>query len=145
MIDQNAATEALRRGLGLTPTRLAELAKLVRFGLVGGGATATHFLVALGLAELAGLPLHVANCMGFATAFGVSVLGHHYWTFQSSHSLWRTLPRFGAVAVTGFVASNVFLTATIVLGLGNDTVKIAIAALIVPALSYVLSRFWAFK
>ena len=76
-------------------------AQLWRFGVVGIAATITHFSVAIGLVELAGLPVLGANFLAFAVALGVSYGGNHRWTFERSDAHRRYLPRFAAVAIGG--------------------------------------------
>jgi len=144
MKEHGTLASAWRR-YGRSLDGLAEILRLLRFGVVGGAATATHFLVALGLAASGSVPLLVANALAFLTAFGVSLFGHHYWTFRSPHPLLRTLPRFGATALGGFLASTLLLSGAIAAGIGGDVIKLTMASLIVPAVTYVLSRCWAFR
>lgn len=144
MSEQGTMANA-RRLLSASPIGLPELLRILRFGVVGGAATTTHFLTALGLAATASVPLVAANALAFLSAFGVSLFGHHYWTFRSHHPLLQTLPRFGMIALGGFLASTLLLSGVIAADLGGDMVKLAMAALIVPAVTYVLSRCWVFR
>ncbi|MEO1676887.1 MAG: GtrA family protein [Pseudomonadota bacterium] len=129
---------AARRGLW---------AQLLRFLGVGVVATLVHVSVAL-LATGAGVPLHRANLTGFATAFLVSYAGHFRVTFGLAgtgalHGV--HLPRFLAVS-----AVSLGLSTGLVEGLGvragaPAVVVMAAIAVVVPGVTFALSRLWAFR
>jgi putative flippase GtrA len=110
-------------------TMLAEARRITRFGLVGVAALLTHMAVAwLVLERLTGSP-YAASLAGFLVAFCVSFLGHHHFTFAGGQDYIRTLPRFFLVALSGFLAKMVSMMVSI---------------LVIPALTYLAARLWAF-
>ncbi|MDY4282475.1 GtrA family protein [Xanthomonas sp. LF06-19] len=112
----------------------------LRFIAVGGAATCVHLTVAMLISfSLPNVSVYLANLVAFMLAFGVSCLGHRHVTFQrrgSSH-------RFFVIAAAGFMLNNLILAIGTQAGL-NRHVALAIAVIIVPALSYFASSLWAF-
>lgn len=135
--------------------------QLARFGVVGIAAMAVHWLVVMVLVPLGLLPL-IANVIAFAVAFNVSYLGHRHWTFAAAtdtntiraandatdnptqgHA--NTLQRFFAVSLTSF-ALNEFLYYLLLRFTALDyRSALAIVLIAVAALTFVLSRYWAFR
>ena len=118
--------------------------QLARFGVVGVGATLTQFVVALVLSKYAGIPLLIANPVAFAVAFGVSFSGHHFWTFPGDTSAARNLWRFLIVALCGFGVSELLLLLLVHYGVGGQTAKLVLSTLVVPPVTFVLGKLWAF-
>jgi putative flippase GtrA len=115
------------------------------FAAVGIAATLVHAAVGLTLESAAALSAFVANLIAFSVAFLVSYFGHRRFSFRSEAAHSRALPRFGAVALTG-LALNQMLVLAIVNGGGLPyAVALAVIVATVPALTYVLSRLWAFR
>lgn len=121
------------------------LGEMVRFGLVGLGATAVHLGVAWIAYRLAGVPPYWANGIAFSIAFGVSYLGHSSWTFGRRGAHARSLPRFLIIALIGYALSNVLIW-LIVTELGRPF-EIALLGIlfVVPASTWLMARFWAFR
>ncbi|PZP55839.1 MAG: GtrA family protein [Micavibrio aeruginosavorus] len=119
--------------------------ELVRFGIVGVGATLTHLLAAFLLRHQTEIPLIAINIIAFLIAFGVSFIGHHYWTFQGASKKSESLPKFFGVALSGLAASTLLLSLLIRLDIANDFVKLFISIIIIPFVTYFLSKFWAFR
>lgn len=115
--------------------------QIVRFGIVGGAATATHMAVA---AILLGVgvpwPVWVVNLVAFSIAFWVSFFGHRYFTFQSPGSPLRFL----GAALAGLAVNNICLAAALWLT-GNDLLSIVLAAIAAPVAVFVISRLWVFN
>ena len=124
-------------------TMLAEARRITRFGIVGVAALLTHMAIAwLMLERLTGSP-YAASLAGFVAAFCVSFLGHHHFTFAEGQGYVKTLPRFFAVAVSGFLASLLVLHAVATYGLPK-MVSMMVSILVIPALTYLAARLWAF-
>ena len=120
------------------------IAELIRFGVVGVAAMATHWCAVAILVPLGITPL-LANVFAFCIAFNVSFFGHHHWTFTSTDSRKDTFKRFLSVAVLGF-ATNECIYALLLKFTGLDyRVALFIVLAAVAGLTYVLSRFWAFR
>lgn len=115
------------------------------FGIVGVVATLTHAAVGLGLVNSGTMEPFNANIIAFSAAFLVSYFGHRRHTFQSSVRHSRALPRFFAAAVLGLVLNQVIVFVCVgKLNLGYGTALVVVVTL-VPAVVFVLGRFWAFR
>lgn len=122
------------------------IGQVVRFGMVGAAAAATHFVVAVACVRGLSLDPQLANVVGFLIAFALSFLGQWRWTFGAHAApLARALPSYFLVALTGFAANALayrwLLTHT---PLRYD-VALALVLIAVAAMTFVLSRFWAFR
>jgi putative flippase GtrA len=120
------------------------IGQLARFGVVGVGAMAVHWLVVAMLVPLGALPL-IANIAGFAVAFNVSYVGHRNWTFAATGDHATTFKRFFGVALASFVLNEILyylLLQYTAMGYRNALLIVLIA---VAALTFVLSRYWAFR
>ncbi|WP_150524073.1 GtrA family protein [Roseibium sediminis] len=126
----------------------AEAATASRFALVGIAATLTHSVVALVALQSSLFGAYGSNILGFVIAFVVSFAGHHFWSFkaQGHHgTAGRRMARFLVIAVLGFLANNVVLTAWLQFTNWPDSVGLIFSIAIVPGLSFLGSRFWAFS
>jgi putative flippase GtrA len=120
------------------------IAELVRFGVVGVAAMATHWCVVALLVPLGITPL-LANVIGFCIAFNVSFFGHHHWTFTSTDSQKDTFRRFVGVAVLGFVINESMYSVLLKFTSLDYRIALLIVLASVAGLTYLLSRFWAFR
>lgn len=120
---------------------ISEVLKIVRFGIVGAAATATHLLLAAGLLAMHfGISVFLINLMAFCGAFPVSYLGHRYFTFAAPGSS----RKFALVAIGGFLM-NTFILGIVISAFNiGGLVAIAISTLTVPILIYLASRLWVF-
>jgi putative flippase GtrA len=128
------------------------LLQVVRFGAVGAAATLMHALVyALVVANRWTSPL-AANTIAYLCALGISFVGHRHWTFatEAAHAARPTgdmaaLVRYATVSLLGYVL-NAAAVAFIVDVLRADPMFALLPMLtIVPAIVFVLSRFWVFR
>lgn len=118
---------------------------MFRFGVIGTLSTLVHMIVALALVKLFTFNPFVANTIAFGTAFAVSFFGHFWWTFRHFNAiLFQSLIRFGLIALLGFLANSLLLAALIDMGISKGT-SVVLAVTIVPLISYVASRQWAFR
>jgi len=118
--------------------------RMLRFGLVGVLATATHALVALTALTLFSAVPMLANAVGFVTAFAVSMTGHALFTFNSPMTVPRAL-KFCAVAIAA-----VCISSAVVFLLGAYTPLsrphiLILAAISTPALSFAGHSLWTFR
>lgn len=120
------------------------LREVIAFGFVGGLATVTHYVCALTANEWLQLPLYLANLIGYLCAVGVSFIGHSKVTFQvdMSHSLFR---RFCLMSVATFGLSEVLLW-SLESGLElQSRIVMLIVVVTIPAISYLLNKFWVYR
>jgi len=118
--------------------------QLARFGVVGVTAMAVHWLVVTALVPLGLLPL-IANAIGFGVAFNVSYWGHRNWTFGSDAAHRTTFWRFAAVSSTSFVLNECLYWLLLTYTRLGYQLALAIVLIAVAALTFVLSRYWAFR
>ena len=116
-----------------------------RFGAVGALASAVHLGVASAALAL-GIPVMLANAIGFFTALSVSVVGHHRVSFYGRTSFWRGTRRFVPAAIAGFLANNVLLGALVAAtGTSFAWVKVAVAILVIPPATFAYAYFFAYR
>ena len=132
-----------RTGMGPTRGLRREALQVFRFGLIGVLATAVHMTVALVLNVGLGVAPQAANLAAFATAFVVSFLGHHSFSFRSTQRRSRTLPRFVVAAGSGYLASAALLAQLEATSLPTAT-SLIVSAGVIPAVSYLVNKYWVF-
>ncbi|MCK7612516.1 GtrA family protein [Roseibium sediminicola] len=125
-----------------------ESAAAGKFALVGILATLTHAAVATGLLQSGTLPAFPANICGFLVAFGVSFSGHYFWSFahlrQQGKAL-KSMTRFLVIALSGFALNSFVLALWLELTPWPDLFGLLVSIAIVPALSFLGARLWAFS
>lgn len=124
---------------------LAWILEVIRFGIVGLSATFIHLGIAILLANISDINLFIINTIAFLCAFIVSFCGHYFWTFKSSAPKLSSFIKFFAVAFAGLCASQAMLGALIFIGITNVILKLMISILIIPIVTYVIGKLWAFK
>ncbi|MBK7953474.1 MAG: GtrA family protein [Candidatus Accumulibacter sp.] len=120
--------------------------QLVCFVAVGCAAAATHWLVAVGCVAVWRLPPLLANVLGWLVAFLVSFSGHYRLTFRHQRkSLALACGRFFVVSATGFMINE--LSYAWLLHVTDIPYDLLLAGILVAiaVLTFVLSRFWAFR
>jgi putative flippase GtrA len=122
-----------------------EIQKLSRFVAIGVAATAVHMAVVWSLISLVDTEPLLANLAAFLIAFVVSFTGQYFWTFRSTRRLSSAITRFFVVAFSAFLLNNVALVALLNAQLMSASLAAVIAVCVIPAISYVLGRFWAFQ
>ena len=117
---------------------------LLRFGVSGAIATATHVILFASLVELLSVSAVAATSLAFCVSLLVSYGLNYHWTFAASGSHRVMLPRYATVATLG-LALNIAITYLIV-DVGGYWYGYALMAVIsiVPLMSFFLSKFWAF-
>ena len=122
-----------------------ELIIAVRFGLVGGTATAIHMLSVWILIESSRLYVLNANLIAFLLAFCFSFVGNYYWTFRKPGQQGRVLLRFFLISASAF-AANMFLLAALLNAEWLTPLASALsAATVIPVITFLASRLWVFR
>lgn len=115
------------------------------FGAVGAAAAAVHFGIVWWLVGAHGWWPLAANVVAFAVAFGVSFAGHRLLTFAAQRApLGQALRRFAVVACSSF-ALNELMYALLLWAGWDYRLALLVVLLAVAVLTYVASRWWAFK
>jgi putative flippase GtrA len=121
----------------------------LKFGTVGGLATAVHLTLFVFCIELLGMKPFWANFPAFAVAVVVGFTGHFLWTFRSQHAneanSWTpALVKFTVTAVLGLLLNSLIVYGVVdALGLGYGYAAVLMATL-TPAAVFTVSKFWAF-
>jgi putative flippase GtrA len=121
----------------------------LKFGAVGGAATAVHVVAFILWIELAGLSPLWANVAAFCVAITVAFTGHFSWTFRhpdpTRQGPWRkTFAKFAAVALFGLAMNSLCVFLVVDLLAWPYLVAAALMATLVPACVFALSKFWVF-
>jgi len=117
----------------------------MRFSVVGIFATIIHISIAVLLITQNIQQPIIANLIAFMIAFIFSFSGQYYWTFGSQISRQKALFRFFLVSIIGFIANNLTLLGFLTIDIIPEAHATMISALVIPIISYLLSRFWAFQ
>jgi putative flippase GtrA len=119
-------------------------ARIIRFGLVGVAATATHWSVGLYLHDYLGWDALLANFVAFGLGFCVSYIAHHRWTFDADVAHRQALPRFLLTALFGLLLSQGIVW-LFVHQLGQPyLLALAVSLFVVPAGTYAILKWWVF-
>lgn len=118
--------------------------QLIRFGVIGTGAMLMHWLVVRALVPLGMAPL-TANLFGFGISFNISYFGHRNWTFMSNTQHRVTFRRFLTVALAGFALNEALYFILLRSTTLSYQTALAIVLVSVAALTFFLSKTWAFR
>jgi putative flippase GtrA len=125
--------------------RSARLARIARFGIVGGAATVTHAAILWLLADRLDIRPSLATLFGFMTAFSVSYLGHYHFTFGSRMPHRTALPGFALAAVSGAVLNVLIFVIMTDVFRANYWLAFGVTILAVPPVVFMLSKGLAFE
>ncbi|WP_246611911.1 GtrA family protein [Agarivorans aestuarii] len=114
--------------------------RIVRYGLAGGVATLIHFSLALIILELWPLAFIVANLVGFSLAFIFSYLVQTLWVFEKELAINNALRFF--VVQLGALSLSVWLSSQ--LTTYPNFLKVSLVIALLPAITFVIHRFWTF-
>lgn len=119
--------------------------QIVRFGLVGIMATATHIITVLVLVEESKWGPLWANLFAFSLAILVSFRGHYHWTFKVSTPYTFAFPRFFTIVLLGLGLNQTIMFSVVsLLGL-NYRLGLAAVIMVVPPISFMVTKLWAFQ
>ncbi len=128
-------------------TRTPPAVSLSRFGrflLVGGVATAVHYLTALLLLRLAGWPAVQASATGFVVGALANYALNARFTFGLRGGHARHLPRFAAVASVGWLLNAAGMWGLLHLG-AHPYVAQPIVTILVLFFNFLLNALWAMR
>lgn len=118
---------------------------VLRYGVIGAAATLVHALVLSMLVNVAEWRPSLATVIGFLTAFGVSYLGHYFFTFRSRARHRHALPKYLSIAASG-AALNWMIFVIVNEGLRmHYWMAFLIVVLVVPICVFFMSKHFAFK
>jgi len=115
------------------------------FILVGCTAAAVHMLTALVLVEKAAATPAMANIAAFFCAFAVSFTGHRCFTFDAREKVVRSMGKWLAVALGGFLVNqSLYMTALTLFPQIDYLASLFVVTAFVAFISYRLGKRWAF-
>jgi putative flippase GtrA len=118
--------------------------QLVVFGIVGLAATATHYVVAVGVHELAHLSPYYSNILGYCSAVMISFYGHGKLTFKVRTGK-AVFARFVGVSLTILGLSELLLMSMHSLFELPTRISMLVVVLTVPIVTYTLNKVWVFR
>lgn len=117
--------------------------RLLRYGLVGLVATATHFVTMMLCVEHALLPAWLASGMGAAAGAQVAYAGNRWFTFDHRGPLTSSWPRFQLTAVLGGLLGMAIVAAGVAAGLYYLLAQV-VATFASLLLTFKINRTWTF-
>lgn len=124
-------------------TRLTLWQNFIRFGIVGVAAVLSQALVFMILTHNAQLSGFIANTVGAAVSFLVSYVGQSRWTFSDREE--KSVPRFAFIALATLSIGNGSAWLIVDRAHASPYWVLPIILLVVPTLSFLLMRSWAFR
>lgn len=120
--------------------------QMIRFGITGSMATLLHFAVVVLLVETQHMYPLTANIFGFFTGFIVSFSGHRFWTFsETTRTVRASLPRFFLIAALNFAGNQTLYYLLLEKLHMHYTIALIIVLGVMAAITYCLSKWWAFR
>tara|TARA_R110000868_G_scaffold407985_1_gene690057 strand:+ start:13771 stop:14148 length:378 start_codon:yes stop_codon:yes gene_type:complete len=119
--------------------------QLMRFGIIGASAAAVNMFMLYYFVETYQLMPLVANIFAFLIAFLVSYFGHRHWTFREKQHANSSLPKFFMVAAMGFLLNEALFAVFLHVFHIYYMLALFITLIIVAVVTFVFSKFWAFK
>lgn len=129
--------------------------QLMRFGVVGILATLMHAVAFHLLHTRYNFSSIPANLISFALAFALSYLGHLKWTFAPTATpavkqgrpaqQKQTLSRFLATALLGLSVNMLAGWLIVDYAQLSHYYFLAVVIFCTPALTFILSKYWAFR
>jgi len=135
----------MRPGWSIIYKTRQEVLTLSRFTLVGITAACVHIVIVWVLITQLGIETLLANLVAFLTAFMVSFTGQYLWTFRSKRYWQSALIRFFLISLFGFSVNNIVLITLLDMEFLSDSLAAVLSACIIPFVTYLAGRFWAFK
>lgn len=126
--------------------RIPIIQQLMRFGFIGFFATFLSYLLVIFFVEAFHFNPLVANFIAFLIAFQVSFWGHKSWTFRA-HSIphRQAMVRFFTLSIFGFILNESLYAFFLHVVHMHYALALLIVLMIVPPITFVVSKFWAFK
>lgn len=119
--------------------------RLSRFLVIGVLAAGVHWSVVVGLVEGWRWQPWLANPVGWIVAFGVSLVGHHRWTFADRTVPWgRAAWRHFVLSSSGFCINELAYVLALRQGYLSYQWALVGVLLMVAAVTYLLGKAWAF-
>jgi putative flippase GtrA len=116
----------------------------LRYALVGGVATASHWALLVLLVELRGVPAWLGSGAGAVLGAQVAFIGNRHYTFGHAGPTWPAWWRFMGTAAAGALIGMAIIATGVALG-GHYLLAQAVATLSVMSLTFAINRWWTFS
>ncbi len=120
------------------------MSRFARYALVGGVATAAHYLTLAGIVELAHWPAWWGSGLGAAVGAQVAYAGNRAFTFAHRGDVRASWPRFMLTALVGALLGMAIVAAGVGLGVHYLIAQI-VATLAGLVLTFAINRAWTFR
>ena len=118
--------------------------QILRFGVVGGGATITHMIAAITVHSLFSIEELLANLIGAMCGGVVSYIGHSQFTFGVNREHGFQVPRFVAMFLTALAISSSLTWIVCDLLDGPFVVAQILMVGVVPIATFLIMKLWVF-
>ncbi len=116
--------------------------QIIRFGVVGVTAAATHFCVALMLTEYVGVAIQISNLIGFWLGFILSYAGQVLFTFKAKLSRDNFLSYLGLGLINYCIACAIIFIGDFWL---PNWAVLGGTVVLIPLFSFLVSKLWIFR
>ena len=116
----------------------------MRFLVVGGIATITHYAILIALVELTGMRAVIATSIGYAVGVVTSFVLNRKYTFKNQSSVAKTFAKYCVIYVIGMGLNAALMVAFMAQGAPYLLAQI-FATAIVLVWSFLGSRFVVFR
>ena len=120
------------------------LGSFLRYGLVGGIATAVHYLVLVLCVEALHWPAFIGSGVGAVVGAQVAFFGNRHFTFGHRGPLGPAWARFQGTALLGAVVGMAVVAAVVQAG-GHYLLGQVLATLTSLVLTFAVNRVWTFR
>ncbi len=122
------------------------LGLMVRYGLVGVVASVVHASISLVLHEIFGMDPFWSHATGVIAGMVTAYFGHYHYSFKDDGAHKKRFPKFFITALVGFFLhqSGVYLLVN-QLTLDYSTQALPLLMVLVPMVTFLLSKFWVFR
>lgn len=119
---------------------------MVRYGLVGVLASVIHASISLLLHEVFGIDPFWSHACGFFGGLTTAYLGHYHYSFKDDGAHKQRFPKFFITAAAGFALhqGGVYVLVNL-LSLNYSTQALPLLMILVPMVTFLLSKFWVFR
>lgn len=117
--------------------------EIIVYGIVGVIAWSCQTIIYIFLVDLKIFP-SIAMILGYLAGFIVAYMGHVKYTFKKERFHHKEFTKYFIVAAVGLVL-NVSMVRVITKVLLLNPKLVIIPTLITPLITFLISKFWAFK
>jgi putative flippase GtrA len=118
---------------------------MIAFGFVGGFVTLSHIVVGLFSHHILGMTAFTANLVAYCAGFLLGYFGHRQLSFRSKAEIRKSMPKFFVISFSNLLVNQIIVYLFVNVAKYEYWVSLVVMVLTVPALTYLLSRLWAFS